>query len=403
MISAGSAEGDDLPLREIRVLDFGHFIAGPLCAALLADFGADVIRVEKPEGNADRFVQPLGEDWPGGAVYWQVNRNKRSLNLDPFDHQNRPALDRLLSTADVVVVNAPPVTLSAMGLDYERISRLNPWVILSICTAYGRNNRLSDLPGFDGIGQAMSGAAYMSGEDGEPRKSYCHWVDHMTAAFSAFGIMAALRDRDRTGRGQIVDASLIHTSVFAMASNLIEEDSLGVGRIGTGNQAQLAGPADIYQTRDGYVLLQVIGKSMFRRCAKLVDRLDWLDDDRFATDELRGKNSEVLNAEIEAFCLGRPTDQCVSEFRAAGLPCAPVNSPARVLEDPDMAAMQLWARRPVVGGSHQGLLVQPPVQLSRSAVGVRASAPHLGAHTPEILRELGLDPQSEKAFIKGIT
>ena len=402
MILAGSTEGGDPPLRGIRVLDFGQFIAGPLCAALLADFGADVIRVEKPEGNADRFVQPLGEGWPGGAVYWQVNRNKRSLALDPFDQENRPVLDRLLCAADIVVVNAPPATLSAMGLEYERISRLNPRIILSICTAYGRNNRLSELPGFDGIGQAMSGAAYLSGEDGEPRKSYCHWVDHMTAAFSAFGIMAALRDRDRTGRGQVVDASLIHTSVFAMASNLIEEDSLAVGRIGTANRAQLAGPADIYRTLDGYVLLQVIGKSMFRRCARLVGRLDWLDDHRFATDEQRGKNSEVLNAEMEAFCLARTTDRCLSDFRAAGLPCAPVNSPAKVLKDPDMEAMQLWTRLPVVGDRHQGMLVLPPVQLSRSAVGVRAGAPHLGAHTPEILRELGLDPQSQKAFMKGI-
>lgn len=403
MIPAESAEGNDPPLRGVRVLDFGQFIAGPLCAALLADFGADVIRVEKPEGNADRFVQPMGEGWPGGAAYWQVNRNKRSLALDPFDHDNRAALDRLLGTADVVVVNAPPATLSAMGLEYERISQLNPRVILSICTAYGRNNRLSDLPGFDGIGQAMSGAAYLSGEAGEPRKSYCHWVDHMTAAFSAFGIMAALRDRDRTGRGQIVDASLIHTSVFAMASNLIEEDSLGVGRVGTANRSQLAGPADIYQTRDGHVLLQVIGKSMFRRCAKLVGRLDWLDDQRFATDEQRGRNSDALNAHMVAFYSARTTDHCLSEFRAAGLPCAPVNSPAKALKDPDMEAMRLWTRLPVVGGVHQALLVQPPVRLSRSAAGVRTSAPHLGAHTPEILRELGLDPPSQKAFMKGIT
>jgi len=402
MIPAGSAEGADLPLRGLRVVDFGQFIAGPLCAALLADFGADVIRVEKPDGNADRFVQPLGAAWPGGGVYWQVNRNKRSLALDPFDRDSRPVLDRLLATADVVVVNAPPATLAAMGLGYERISAINPRIVLSICTAYGRHNRLSDLPGFDGIGQAMSGAAYLSGADGEPRKSYCHWVDHMTAALSAFGIMAALRDRDRTGKGQIVDASLLHTSVFAMAANLIEEDSLGVGRVGTANRAQLAGPADVYRTSDGHVLLQVIGRSMFRRCAELFDRPDWIDDPDFATDELRGNNAARLNAVVEAFCLARSTAQCLSAFRAAGLPCAPVNSPAAALNDPDLQAMGLWARFPIDTAGDQGMLVQPPVRLSRSPGSVRAVAPQLGAHSSEILEELGLEPQSQTAFIKPV-
>jgi crotonobetainyl-CoA:carnitine CoA-transferase CaiB-like acyl-CoA transferase len=387
-------------LDGIRVVDFGQFIAGPLCAALLGDFGAEVIRVERPGGAADRTVQPLGDPaLPGGAVYLQVNRNKRSLALDPFDPRARPVVDRLIGWADVVVANVPRTTLETMGLAYERIAAVNPRAILATCSAFG-DGPLADLPGFDGIGQAMSGAMVMSGTGGEPRKAYAHYVDHLSAVLGAYGVMAALRAREATGRGQQVETSLVGSALFAMAANLVEETVLGVGRTGRGNRAQLAGPADVYATRDGHVLVQVIGNSMFRRCVRLLDRPDWLADPRFASDESRGAHGALLSEVVAAWCVSRTTEACVAAFRGAGLPVAPVLTPRGALEHPDLPQARLWTRPQDNSDACAVQVLQPPLTLSATPGGVRTAAPALGAHSRAILDEIGLDRAAADALMQ---
>ena len=283
-------------LDGVRVLDFGHFIAGPYCGALLADFGADVIRVERPQGNNDRFLMPCGEDHhDNGALYLQVNRNKRSLALDPFSPAARPVLEDLIRSADVVIANLPEPTLKSAGLDYASLTAVKPDIILCTCSAYGHNGPDAAKTGFDGIGQAMSGAMEMTGEDGSPRKSYAHFVDFSTASLSAFGIVLALMDRTRTGKGQQVRMSLLHTALAVMNGTLIEHAATGIARRGTGNRAQLTGPADCMKTKNGHILVQAIGSSMFRRWAKLVGKPEWIEDKRFADDQLRGDNGAVLS------------------------------------------------------------------------------------------------------------
>ncbi len=389
---AAAPEGAPQPLAGIRVLDCGQFIAGPLCAAMLADLGADVIRVERPKGGADREVQPLGEGHPGGAVYGHVNRNKRSLALDLFDAASRPVLDALAARTDIVVVNAPPATREAMGLDYERLASINPGIILVTCTAFGAPTGLSHLPGFDGVGQAVSGAMHLSGEAGEPRKSYVHFVDHMTAALSAFAAMAALRERDATGRGRHIEASLAGSALFMMAGNLIEESVLGPGRQGTGNRAQLAAPANTYATRDGHLLVQAIGAGIFRRAARLLGREDWLADPRYADDEARGANFDELDAAMSAWCAARTTDECLGELRAALIPVAPVLSPRQALEDPALAREHVWQ------GGHA---LAQPIAYSGHVAPVDRAAPHLGQHSFEILAEAGIDRASIAALLDG--
>lgn len=388
------------PLGGVKVLDFGQFIAGPLCAALLGDFGADVIRVERPAGSLDRFVQPIGAAAPGGAVYLQMNRNKRSLALDPFDQRSRAIIDRLIAGADVVIANVPGPTLKSMGLDYARISGVNPRIILATCTAFGAHGAQADLPGFDGVGQAISGAMHLGGDAGEPRKAYVHWVDHLTAVLSAFGIMGALQARSITGQGQQVEVSLARSALLAMAANFIEEDALHVGRSGTGNRAQLAGPADVFRTRDGHVLLQVIGASMFRRCAKLLDRADWLDDPRLATDELRGAHGAELSGVVGGFCASRSTEECVSAFQSAGLPCAPVLDVAGALRDPGLRAGAMWTWTEAGDEGLKVPLASPPVALSKTPGAIRMPAPALGEHTRDILREVGVDVTTMEALVR---
>ena len=187
-------------LDGIRVLDFGRYIAGPFCAALLADLGADVIRVEKVRGSEDRFIIPLNEAGDG-AMFMQVNRNKRGLTLNPMKPDGREVVRRLVATADVVVANLPDSALTAMGIDYRSLVAIRPSVILTSVSAFGAGGPLSGKLGFDGIGQAMSGSMYLSGRPGEPTKTYVPYVDFTTALSATVGTLAALMARQQTGRG----------------------------------------------------------------------------------------------------------------------------------------------------------------------------------------------------------
>ncbi|GAB4177379.1 MAG: CoA transferase [Thalassobaculales bacterium] len=372
-------------LSGLRVLDFGHFIAGPLCAQLLAGLGAEVIRVERPGGGGDRHLQPLAAGLPGGAVYLQLNRGKRSLALDPFSPAARPVLDRLLATADVVVANMPPATLAAIGIDWQRLHGLNPRAVLASCTAFGPG--APERPGFDGIGQAMSGAMHLSGEDGVPRKSAIHYVDYLTGALSAFAVMGALAERRSTGSGRHVEASLLGTALFTAAAGLAEEALLAPGRVGTGNRGQLAGPADTFRTRDGFVLVQVLGDGMFGRCARLIGRPEWLADPRLRDDLARGRHGAELSAAMQDWCAPRTSAEVLGACAAAGLPAAPVLDYRAALGDPLVRA--------ILAFDDTGMPTVPLPGLDAARLG---AAPALGADTAAILGALGLDAASLAAL-----
>jgi len=279
-------------LSGIRVLDFGRYIAGPYCAALLGDLGAEVIRIEKRDGSEDRFVQPIvpgGEPGEGGegAMFLQMNRNKRGLTLDPMTETGRSIVRRLVASADVVVANLPPSTLKAMGLDYESLTAIRPDIILTTVSAFGHGGPYSERTGFDGVAQSMVGAAYLTGHPDEPVKSYAPWVDFGTASLSAFGTLAALMERARSGRGQIVEGSLLSTALAYFNFHLIEQDLRKTNRIAIGNRSPYAGPADIVRTKDGWILVQVIGQPLYKRWVRLMGDEDgetrWLADPRFRT------------------------------------------------------------------------------------------------------------------------
>ena len=199
-------------LEGIRVLDFGRYIAGPYCAALLAEHGAEVIRIEKREGSEDRYQAPVAETGEG-ALFLQMNRNKLGLTLDPMLPEGQEIVRKLVATADVVIANLPPQTLAPMKLDYESLKAVKPDIILTTVTAYGRGGPYSDRVGFDGIGQVMSGAVYMTGTEDQPYRAQVPWVDFGTALHCAFGTMAALMARKMTGKGQWVEGALLATAV----------------------------------------------------------------------------------------------------------------------------------------------------------------------------------------------
>lgn len=377
-------------LAGIRVLDFGRYVAGPYCASLLGYLGADVIRIERREGGEDRYIAPVTTDGEG-AVLFQTACNKRSLALDLGKPQARQIVRRLVRTADVVVANLPPATLAALGLDYPSLTQVKPDVILVTQSAFGDRGPYRDRGGFDGIGQAMSGAMYITGTPGAPVKAAAPYVDFGTAVLCAFGTLAALMHRQRTGEGQEVKGALLGTALAVFASHLIEQGITGIDRVGTGNRVQTSAPSDVFATRDGHVLTHVVGDGLFRRWARLMgDEERWLGDPRYRTDQSRGDHSEEILARMREWCAARTTAEAIAELERAGIPAGPVYTPQQALDDPQVAAMGfLTAVAGYPGLPRPAPVPGLPVVLTRTPGAIRSPPPQLGEHSEEILRSLG--------------
>ncbi|MEO0998509.1 MAG: CoA transferase [Pseudomonadota bacterium] len=380
-------------LDGLRVLDLGRYVAGPYCATLLGYLGADIIRIERPGGGEDRFIAPIDER-DAGSVMMQTGCNKRSLTLNLKAAEARAILDRLVEASDIVVANLPPASLSRIGLDYERIRRLNPRIILTSVTAFGSGGEWADRGGFDGVGQAMSGAMYMTGTPGQPAKAAAPYVDYSSAVLAAFGTLAAVLERERSGKGQHVQGSLLATALAVFNSHLIEEGALAPGRTPSGNRVQTSGPSDVFATRDGHVLIHVIGQSMFARLANLIGAVEWLDDPGLRTDRQRGDRRDELCARVGDWCAARSTDEAVEAFAAAGIPAGPVLTLADALSHPAVAATELLRDVAYPGRSATAPVAGLPVTLSRSAAGITAPPPAVSEHSDEILAELGFDAET---------
>jgi crotonobetainyl-CoA:carnitine CoA-transferase CaiB-like acyl-CoA transferase len=375
-------------LEGIRVLDFGRYIAGPYCGTLLGDMGAEVIRIEKIDGSEDRFLSPISDKGDGG-LFMQLARNKKCLTLNPMKPEGREIVKKLVKTADVVIANLPPDTLEAMGLDYESLRAQKPDIILTTVSAFGRGGPYANRVGFDGLGQAMSGAMYMSGTPDQPVKAYPPYIDFGTASLSAFGTMAALFERQKTGRGQMVEGSLFNTALTMMNGTAIEQHAIQRNRVATLNRSQTSGPADTYKTKDGWVLVQSVGGPLFKRWADLMGEAHWLDDPRFKDDISRGDNGELISERLAKWCAERTSAQVLSEMEETRLPAGPILSPQEVLDDPHIAAKGLFQMVEYPGLEKPAPLMKTPVELSETPGEIRSRAPTLGEHTDEIMQELG--------------
>ena len=375
-------------LEGIRVLDFGRYIAGPYCATLLGDMGADVIRIEKVDGSEDRFLSPVTENGDG-AMFMQLARNKRGLTLNPMKPAGREIVKKLVATADVVVANLPPDTLKVMGLDYESLSAIKPDIILTMISAFGRGGPYSNRVGFDGLGQAMSGNMYMSGTPEQPVKAYAPFIDFGTASLSAFGTMAALFERQKTGKGQIVEGALFNTALTMMNATAIEQNAIQVNRVATLNRSQTSAPADTFKTRAGWVLVQSVGGPLFKRWADLMGEDHWLEDPRFKDDISRGDHGEIISERLAKWCAIRSSEEVLAAMEEARLPAGPIMSPQEVLEDPHIEAKGLFQAIDYPGLDKPAPIMQTPVELSETPGEIRHRAPTLGEHTDSIMRELG--------------
>ena len=374
-------------LHGIRVLDFGRYIAGPYCAAMLADYGADVIRIEKREGSEDRFPSQVGGGV--GALFLQMNRNKRSMTLDPASPQGREVVAKMVRGADVVIANLPQATLVAMGLDYETLCSYRPDIIFVTNTAFGPVGPMHRNVGFDGIGQAMSGGVYMTGTPEQPYRAMVNWVDFGTALHCAFGTMAALMERQRSGKGQMVTGALLATAVTVTNATLIEQAVAKPDRVASGNRGQTAAPSDIYQARDGWVLVAVTGQPLYVRWAKLMGEPHWLTDPRFADDDARGRHAEIVSERMGRWCAERSCDEVVEILGKAKIPSAQVLSPQQALDHPQIQALGVMQDTDYPGLPRPAPIAAVPIWMTETQPVPRQRPPMLGEHTDQILAELG--------------
>ncbi|MDB5578600.1 MAG: Formyl-CoA transferase [Bradyrhizobium sp.] len=379
-------------LAGIKVLDFGRYVAGPYCAALLGDFGADVIRIEKRTGSEDRFLTPVTPQGDG-ALFLQLARNKRSLALDLKHPEGREIVRRLVLEADVVIANLPTPALVELGLDYPALKALKQDIIVVSLSSFGQLGPWSDRLGFDSIGQAMSGAVHLTGQPEQPYRDQVNWIDYATALHAAFGVMVALRERDRSGIGQEVSGSLLATAIAINNAQLIEQAVRMPNREAIGNRSATSGPTDLFRTSDGWIVTHVVGNALFRRWARLMEEEAlWTSDPDFASDDLRGTNGARLSERMARWCAERTQGEALDALAVARIPAGPVLSAQQTLDHEQVQALGLLQPMEYSGLPAPAPVARAPVFLSATPGTIRNRAPTLGEHNEEILSELGYAP-----------
>jgi crotonobetainyl-CoA:carnitine CoA-transferase CaiB-like acyl-CoA transferase len=377
-------------LDGLRVLDLSSQLSGPYCAMLLGDLGADVIKVEHPVGG-DAARQGAPHVNGESAPFMTFNRNKRSITADLKTREGLALVRRLAARADVVLENWRPGTAARLGLGPEDVRALNPRVVYCSISGFGQTGPYASRGGFDRIAQGMSGVMSINGEaDGPPLVVPIPLCDIGAGMFGLIGILAALAYRERTGKGQLVDASLLETpiawSVYEAAH--VFATGLGPAKLGQGHRTNA--PYQAFRTADGWINVGGGTQQLWRDVCKVLGVEHLLDDPRFATPALRVEHRQALEDLLQPRFLTAPTSVWLATFEAAGVPAGPILTYDQVFEDPQVRhrEMAVEVEHPVAGKTR---VLGVPFKLSRTPAGVRRPAPTLGQHSEEILRELGYD------------
>tara|TARA_Y100000817_G_scaffold142767_1_gene111907 strand:+ start:142 stop:1326 length:1185 start_codon:yes stop_codon:yes gene_type:complete len=375
-------------LEGVKVLDFGRYIAGPFCGALLADYGAEVIRIERVNGSEDRYVTPVSEDGQG-AMFLQLNRNKLGLTLNPTKEKGQEIVKKLVQKSDIVIANLPEQTLKSMGLDYEELKEINPGIILTSNTAFGTTGPYAERVGFDGVAQAMSGAMDMTGEPEQPTKAYAPYVDFCSASLAAFGTLLAYLEKQKTGKGQRVQTSLLQTALTTTNSLLIEQEILNINRVASLNRAQTSGPSDTFKTKDGWILVQTVGGPLFERWVNLMGEKDWLEDKRFKDDLSRGENGHLISERMSEWCAERTSKEAIMELEGSRIPVGEVLKASETLKEEHILKKGSFVKLNYPTMDKEYSVVGPAVELSENPGIIKSRSPQLGEHNEEILSGLG--------------
>ena len=375
-------------LEGVKVLDFGRYIAGPFCGALLADYGAEVIRIERVNGSEDRYVTPVSNDGQG-AMFLQLNRNKLGLTLNPTKDKGKEIVKRLVERSDIVIANLPEQTLKSMGLDYEDLKSINPGIILTSNTAFGTTGPYAERVGFDGVAQAMSGAMDMTGDPEKPTKAYAPYVDFCSASLAAFGTLLAFLEKQKTGKGQRVQTSLLQTALTTTNSLLIEQEILNVNREASMNRAQTSGPSDTFKTKDGWILVQTVGRPLFERWANLMGEDHWLNDKKFEDDLSRGENGLIISERMAEWCSQRTSAEAIKELESSRIPVGEVLKANETLHEEHILKKGSFIKMKYPTMDKEYSVVGPAIDLSENPGEIKTRSPELGEHNIEILSGLG--------------
>ncbi|MFP5071897.1 CaiB/BaiF CoA transferase family protein [Pseudonocardia nantongensis] len=376
-------------LGGLKVLDASTLFAGPLAATLLADHGADVIKIEHPRGDPARTH---GAQKDGVGLWWKMlARNKRAMTLVLSTPRGRELFLDLAADADVVIENFRPGTLERWGLGPEELLARNPRLVLARVTGFGQTGPYATRPGFGTLAEAMSGFAAMTGEpDGPPTLPPFGLADGVAAMTTAFGIMTALRARETTGRGQVLDTAIIEPLLHLLGPGLIAYDQLGVLAPRTGNRSSNNAPRNTYRCADGqWVAVSTSAQSIAERVMRLVGAPELIDEPWFASGASRAEHVEELDAAVGAWIAARNRDEVVEAFEKAEAAVAPIYTAADVLADPQFNALGSIV---TIDDDELGPVrfQNTPFRLSETPGEVRTTGPRLGAHTAEILGGLGV-------------
>ena len=376
----------DSPLEGLRLLDLGRYQAGPRCALMFARMGAEVIKVESISGDESRRNGPRVR---GQSAYWvQYNSGKKSLAINLRTDEGKDVLRDLVKESDFFLQNFRPGTIDIMGFGYEEISKLNPKIIMINVSAYGQYGPYRDRVGFDPIGQAMGGLMSLTGfPDDPPVRTFFPLIDRITALHATIGALAALREREISGQGQELDVCLADTGYTANEIPISAYLGDGYEQPRDGNGS---GTGGTYKTKDGWIIIAATNDSMWWRLSEAMDKPEWLEDERFASRDLRGENAEALEAELGAWFIDRNMQEAADHLAAHGVPCSPVNNTAQAANDPHMTEREIMMEVPdPIAGTMW--VTGKSIKFSRTPMVV-GSAPVVGEHTTEILRDiLGYD------------
>jgi CoA:oxalate CoA-transferase len=377
-----------LPLSGLRVVDLTRILAGPFCSMLLADMGAEVIKIETP-GVGDP-VRRQGVIREGLSWYFAgFNRNKRSITLNLRHPEGRAVLDKLIAGSDVLVENFRPGVLSAMGFDAAHLAALNPALVYCNLTGFGTSGPYRDRPSFDFVAQAMSGFMSVTGEpDGAPMRAGPPIADLVAGLYGALGVCAALVRRGRTGHGETVGASLNNGMISVLGFLAANYFATGEPPPRAGNDHAIVAPYGLFRAKDGAVALAPSQEQSYQRLVDALGMPELRDDPRFRTNDLRVENRRAINSAIEARLQGNTSDHWIEKLNAAGVPCDRVMSLPEVFADPQVIEQEM-----VVSAEHTGhgevRMLGFPVKFTEAPCRLRRPAPDLGSDTDAVLREFG--------------
>ena len=378
------------PLAGVKVIELAHIMAGPVCGLMLADMGADVIKIEKvPDGDDTRRMVPPKVDGES-AAFMILNRNKRGVSINLKSAAGKAVLEKMLAGADVLIENYRPGTMERFGLGYETLRKMNPALIYCQVTGFGRTGPYANRAGFDLIAQGLSGIMSVTGEGPghPPVKAGPPITDISAGILAAMGVLAAYIHRLKTGEGQLVDTSLLEAGVTTTywQSAICLATGKSPGAIGSAHP--LSAPYQAIQTQDGWINIGAANQANWKRLVEVIGQQQLADDPRFIDNAARMQNLPALIDILTLHFRTRTTSDWLAQFEAAGVPAGPVLSIGEMLTDP-----QVLARRMVVEVEHSRLgrmkTLGPPVKFSATPGEVRSGAPLLGEHTREVLREYG--------------